>query len=77
MASPCVKVGNKAAAKKIHPGKTGFRGEKISGMKRRLLLVHLFHIMVYVGHVVVLFELLDEFLDRLAPFGIELLGVGR
>ena len=46
-------------------------------MKRRLLLVHLFHIMVYVGHVVVLFELLDEFLDRLAPFGIELLGVGR
>ena len=46
MASPCVKVGNKAAAKKIHPGKTGFRGEKISGMKRRLLLVNLYHIMV-------------------------------
>lgn len=40
-------------------------------------LLLLLHVMVDVGHVVVLFETLHQFLDRLAPLGVELLGIDR
>ena len=42
-----------------------------------LLLVGLGHRVIYVYNVVVLFELLDEFLDCLATLGIQLLRIGR